>query len=108
MNWSGRAAVRGSTCCLFIPPAVHEELLRFDGTVPTCCQLQPVQDSVRLRRLRTQADAGEAEAICPALDSGADALLIDDKKGRRLAQAEGLRYLGPTGCAAGRPATGLD
>jgi predicted nucleic acid-binding protein len=93
---------------LFIPPAVHEELLRFHGTVPTYCQLQPVQDSVRLRRLRTQADAGEAEAICPALDSGADALLIDDKKGRRLAQAEGLRYLGPTGCAAGRPATGLD
>lgn len=51
-------------------------------------------DSPRLQRLRSQADAGEAEAIGLALDLRADRLLIDDRKGRRLAQAEGVRCLG--------------
>ncbi len=42
----------------------------------------------------TQADPGEAEAICLAVETQADLLLIDDKKGRRLAEAEGVRCFG--------------
>ena len=79
---------------VLIPGSVHRELWRYHGTVPACCELREVADSPRLRRLLAQADAGEAEAICLALDTSADVLLIDDKKGRRLAEAAGLRCLG--------------
>lgn len=79
---------------VLIPPAVARELMRRHAEVPTCCEVRAVGDSPRLRRLLSQADAGEAEAICLALATKADVLLIDDKKGRRLAEAEGVRCLG--------------
>jgi uncharacterized protein len=79
---------------VLIPTAVAQELMQHHGATPACCAVRGVEDSERLRRLRMQADAGEAEAICLAVDAGADVLLIDDKKGRRLAEAEGVRCLG--------------
>lgn len=79
---------------VFIPPAVEHELKQHHGVIPAWCVVQGVADSELLRRLLTQADPGEAEAICLAVETGADALLIDDKKGRRLAEAEGVRCLG--------------
>jgi uncharacterized protein len=78
---------------VLIPPAVAAELKQHHDALPTCCELRSVADSARLRRLVAQADAGEAQAICLALESQADVLLIDDKKGRRLAEAEGVRRL---------------
>ena len=79
---------------VWIPTAVEQELLAFHASIPTVCVAHSVPDSDRLRRLLTQADGGEAEAICLAVEAGADLLLIDDKKGRRLAEAEGVRCLG--------------
>jgi hypothetical protein len=79
---------------VLIPPAVEHELLKHHGALPSCCNVQRVADSERLRRLQTQADPGEAEAICLAVETHADLLLIDDKKGRRLAEGDGVRCLG--------------
>lgn len=79
---------------ILIPPTVDRELREYHAVVPPFCQSRPVPESDRLRRLRQQADVGEAEAICLAVEERAEILLIDDKKGRRLAQAEGLRCLG--------------
>lgn len=79
---------------VLVPPAVEHELLQHHGMLPSCCRVQRVADSERLRRLLRQADPGEAEAICLAVATHADVLLIDDKKGRRLAEAEGVRCLG--------------
>jgi hypothetical protein len=79
---------------VLIPPAVEHELLKHHGALPPCCSVQRVADPERLRRLLMQADPGEAEAICLAVETHADVLLIDDKKGRRLAEAEGVRCLG--------------
>jgi uncharacterized protein len=42
-------------------------------------------------------NAGEAEAIVLAKEISADRLLIDERKGRRLAQAEGVRVIGLVG-----------
>lgn len=79
---------------VLIPPTVDRELREYHAAVPPFCQSHPVPESDRLRRLLQQADAGESEAICLAVEARAEILLIDDKKGRRLAQAEGLRCLG--------------
>ena len=74
--------------------ATFVEVQPHHGVIPSGCVVHRVADSERLRRLLTQADPGEAEAICLAVETDADLLLIDDKKGRRLAEAEGVRCLG--------------
>ena len=79
---------------VLVPPAVVRELKQHHALVPACCELRLMAESERLRRFLGQADAGEAEAICLAVESRADLLLMDDKKGRRLAEAEGVRCLG--------------
>jgi hypothetical protein len=79
---------------VLIPFAVERELRQHHGALPACCVVRRAADAERLRRLLTQADLGEAEAICLAGETRADALLIDDKKGRRLAGVEGVRCLG--------------
>ena len=42
-------------------------------------------------------DPGETAAICLATELHADAILIDEKRGRRIARARGLRPLGTVG-----------
>ena len=79
---------------VLIPAAVEHELRQHHGVLPACCVVHRVADSERLRRLLQQADPGEAEAVCLAVERHADLLLIDDKKGRRLAEVEGVRCLG--------------
>ena len=76
---------------VWIPSAVEQELLRFHASIPPGCVVHSVPDSDRLRRLLTQADRGEAEAICLAVEAGADLLLIDDKKGARGNQGSPVR-----------------
>jgi predicted nucleic acid-binding protein len=44
--------------------------------------------------LDPQLDPGEAEAIALALELGAAAILVDEKKGRRIAIGQGLTTLG--------------
>lgn len=42
-------------------------------------------------------DVGEAESIALAVELGAQALLIDERRGRRIAERHGLRCLGLAG-----------
>jgi uncharacterized protein len=76
-----------------VPAAGATELLRYHPELPAFCDIRPVTESSRLWRLRASVHAGEADAICLALDIGADVLLIDDKKARRVAESEGLSCL---------------
>ena len=76
-----------------IPQAVAKELLQFHPQLPSWCQVETVNESPLLDDLRIAVDAGEAEAIALALDSRADFVLLDDKKGRRQAEALGLTCL---------------
>lgn len=76
------------------PSTVERELRAYHATLPPFCQIRPIAASDRLQRLLQEADAGEAEAICLAVEVQAQLLLIEDKKGRQLAEAEGLRCLG--------------
>jgi predicted nucleic acid-binding protein len=80
-----------------IPPAVQRELLRGHIALPSWLQVVQVQDSKRVQRLLGSLDAGESEAIVLAGETHADILLIDERKGRRLAVAEGIGVIGLVG-----------
>lgn len=76
-----------------IPQAVAGELLRFHSALPDWCLVYTAKEDPLLDSLRRAVDAGEAEAIALAVDVRADFVLLDDKKGRRQAEALGLTCL---------------
>jgi predicted nucleic acid-binding protein len=88
---------------LVIPGAVAMELDRGASLVGAWRQALPfvevraVDDSPLLALLRADLDPGEAEAIALAVEAKAKLLLIDEVKGRALAQRLGLKVLGSVG-----------
>jgi uncharacterized protein len=92
---------------VFIPPAVYRELTRSDVAPPliegaSCAWLvvEPAQDRSRVAQLREDLDPGEAEAIALALEKRADLILLDERLGRQVAMALGLRVTGLLGVLA--------
>ena len=83
---------------IFIPEAVQMELLRTHLTLPKFIRSRGPANQSEVRRLSTELDLGEAEAIILAKEIGADYLLIDESDGRRVAIREGVRVVG--GCSA--------
>ncbi len=80
-----------------IPEAVHVELLRQHLRLPDWLRLAMVIDTAQAARYSLIVDAGEAEAIELARELHADQLLIDERKGRRLAAREGVSVIGLLG-----------
>ncbi|MEI6730915.1 MAG: DUF3368 domain-containing protein [Pseudomonadota bacterium] len=87
---------------VFIPPKVSEECLQLGKPSANAiedaikCGILTVSTQIEhefLTRIPSGVDAGEAEAIALALNLNAK-LLIDDKKGRKIAKYEGLTVLG--------------
>lgn len=56
-----------------------------------------VQGVALVKRLMQQLDAGEAEAIAPAIEMQADLLLLDERRGRTIAKQLGLAVTGLLG-----------
>lgn len=82
---------------VMIPEAVRDELLRYHATVPTFLKVKSVQDRAAAPSLSTDLGVGEVEAILLAVELRADALLIDDRRGRGIAEARGVPCLGLAG-----------
>lgn len=79
-----------------IPPAVRGELLRAHPTLPSWLEViapQTIPATVRGAGL----DLGETEAIALAIELQPDALLMDERLGRRLAMRHGLPVTGLLG-----------
>ncbi len=78
---------------IVIPQAVYQEILHLGIEAPGAREVKnlswitrhTVQNQVLLISLKWQLDAGEAEAIVCALETGANLLLIDERRGNRVA-----------------------
>ena len=80
-----------------IPATVRNELLRTHARLPEWLRVVNVNDTVQSGRYALVVDAGEAEAIELARELQADRLLIDERKGRKLAVQEGVPVIGLLG-----------
>jgi uncharacterized protein len=82
---------------IHIPEAVRDELLLYHKEISVDFQVHAITNRSDANLLRASIDLGESEAIVLAEELSAHALLIDDKDGRRLAEARGVRCIGLVG-----------
>lgn len=88
-----------------IPQAVYQEVVQAgkgqEGSAAVdsapWITVQTVKDVIAVDLLRDQLDRGESEAIVLALETQAQLLLIDESRGRRIAQSRGLTHIGTVG-----------
>ncbi len=86
---------------ILVPPAVAAELRVVAGDwkgleilAVAGFRVTAPSDSRRVAAFLAELDLGESEAIVLALESGADALLMDETAGRAVAAREGLEVVG--------------
>ena len=85
---------------VIIPPAVDKEWLRPGGyKTPQWISVSKLSSDARHNadKLAKKMDRGEAEAIALFQTIKADAVLLDDLKGRREAESMGLPVVGTIG-----------
>lgn len=90
---------------IHIPGAVLAEVMASGGrragavdiATAEWISITTVQDSTAVQLLRERLDLGESEAIALALELQADLLLIDEARGRRVAEMQGLHRTGAVG-----------
>lgn len=80
-----------------IPEAVERELKRAHSVLPAFIRTIAINDRRLVDRLCRDLDQGEAEAIALILEGRGDLLLIDERRGRRVAQREGVPVIGLLG-----------
>lgn len=88
-----------------IAESVREEILRAGAEKPGIRELgaadwvtaYPVPDSLLVRALDGDLDRGEAESIALAIQLGADIVLLDERRGRSIAQRFDLKVVGVVG-----------
>ena len=86
-----------------VPRAVYNEIniLGKDGydifNMASYLHVVDVQNKMAVNMLRLQLDFGEAEAVVLAAELGADALVLDEKKARKIAQASSQKVIGTIG-----------
>ena len=78
---------------LTTPEIVHE----FGKKLPDWIEVRSVKDKTKLTAYAEKVDVGEASAIALALELPSALLILDDLKGRKLAQQLHLKYTGTLG-----------
>jgi len=87
---------------ILIPPAVEQELSEVPGQLDFVSDMHFIEtkkpaDAKNVTHFKSSLDDGEAEAIALAIELQADYLIIDEWKGRRIAQQAGLIVIGLIG-----------
>lgn len=86
---------------VIIPQAVYDEMASLGYRVPGTVEVQTldwienrtVENRQGVEELQVDLDIGEAEAIILALELDADLLLLDERRGRRVALELGVRKI---------------
>lgn len=107
--------LRGIFGRILLPPAVEWELLHPHAplSVRQWMWSRPLWVEIKRltlppdRDLAVQLDAGESEAIRLALEINADLILIDERRGRYMAERRGLQVVGLLGVLREAYRTGL-
>jgi len=82
---------------IYIPPKVYEEIsFKKEFVLPKYIKVVQPKDSEQLQELKMLLDDGESEAIALALEKELP-LIIDEKKGRKIAKNLSLDILGLLG-----------
>ena len=87
---------------LVIPMAVYEEVVVKGHQRPGAAEVKEAgwiekkatSQREMVTKLNVVLDAGESEAIALAKEIGADLVVLDDKKARKMARSEGLKVAG--------------
>ncbi|MEM8965287.1 MAG: DUF3368 domain-containing protein [Bacteroidota bacterium] len=83
---------------LFSKISITKEVYQeFSDALPEWIQVEEIKDSERQRILELDLDKGEASSIALGLEHEESLLLIDEKKGRRIAKDLGLKVTGTLG-----------
>ena len=84
---------------IVIPHAVRSELIQCRTQVDAASwiEVHTVGDTFNADVLRERLDPGESAAIALAIQINADLLLIDEARGRRVADSRQLKYSGTLG-----------
>jgi predicted nucleic acid-binding protein len=100
---------------LHIPPAVRDDVVissrgrpgEEEVRVSPWIHTVEVRDVTAVQLLKERLDAGESEAIVLAIELEASLLLIDEARGRRVAEARGLNKIGTIGTLIAAKKRGL-
>lgn len=100
---------------VLVPEAVHLEATASRPSAPGAVEVRDaswitvraVKDRVLVAALSLDLDPGEAEAIALAVESGADLLLMDERRGRLAATRLGRRVVGVLGALTDAKQRGL-
>lgn len=82
---------------VLIPPTVAHELTRYGVSIPTWVVIENAHNRQAVASLLAQLDPGESEAIVLAEEIHASLILIDERKGSKVAVARGLKTIGLLG-----------
>jgi predicted nucleic acid-binding protein len=82
---------------ILIPPAVAREIEPSISGLPAWISVRVPSSRRSLLTSRGRLGDGEREAIALAIETGADAVLIDERAGRRVAEEAGLKVIGTLG-----------
>ena len=87
---------------IIIPNEVYEELVVYENHRIMLESIDwitviSVSDTEKVELLKQELDAGEAEAIVLAKELNCDFLLIDERKGREIAQSQNIKITGLLG-----------
>ena len=77
-----------------ITPEIHHE---FGEELPDWIVIKGINDDKRKRILQLDLDDGEASAIALGLENDDSLLLIDERKGRKIASDLGMKIIGTLG-----------
>ena len=82
---------------IYIPHAVLQEInFKNEIVIPYCMEVVKLKESELLRSLNNLLDQGESEAIALAKELNLP-LIIDEKKGRKIAQNSNIKIIGLLG-----------